>query len=169
MQSSAPSQRSSRDGSQIHVLGYPYALRVHVCHARVCDGLVQSVQRLVPVLMPVQNSRDRTRRTQIACSNPERQRFVIYHANGFIWYLPPMFHYLRSGRHRTTPCWAAMSSYLRTYAPLTCIPASPLVPCKPLEKLDRVHIQGWSWEQLETFYAALFDTLQAFSLRVAVG
>jgi hypothetical protein len=38
-------QRVPCDGSPIHVLGYPYDLRVPLSHTHVCDGLVQSLQR----------------------------------------------------------------------------------------------------------------------------
>jgi hypothetical protein len=101
--------------------------------ARVCDGLVQSVQRLAPVLVPVRNNRDRTRRARLPARMPSGRTSssaptVPTASAGTL--RPPMCHSLRLGRHRTTPCWAAMPSYLRTYTPLTCISACPLVLCK---------------------------------------
>jgi hypothetical protein len=66
-------------------------LRVSLSRARVCDGLVQSAQRLASALVPVQNNPDRTPAREITRSNAERKDFVIRtnRANGFSWYIAP--------------------------------------------------------------------------------
>ncbi|KAN0132935.1 hypothetical protein V8E53_009300 [Lactarius tabidus] len=91
LQSSAPSQRGPRDGPPIHVLRYPYALRVPLSHARVHDELVQSVQCLAPVLALVRNNRNRTDGVRDYLLKPRLAGFVICpnRADGFSWYLTP--------------------------------------------------------------------------------
>jgi hypothetical protein len=148
-----------------------YALRVPLSHARVCDGLVQSIQtsRARPHARPKQ-SRSNPPRARLPAQIPSGRTSSPTMPTASAGTLrPPMCHSLRLGRHRATSCCGAMLSCLRTYTPLMSIPACPLVQCKPRKKLEQVHIQGGSREQLETFYTAMFHTLQAFSLCVAVG
>ncbi|KAN0138679.1 hypothetical protein V8E53_003667 [Lactarius tabidus] len=68
----ATPQRLSDSPSRV-----PLCLRVPLSHARVCDGVFQSVQRLAPVLVLIRNNRDRTRRMRTYLSNTKRQDFII--------------------------------------------------------------------------------------------